>query len=512
MKFTTRAVQGLLGAVILGLGSVSAPAWAQTPAAETFEPQALEATAIWSVATSEVGEHLMPGALLMLHFADNPVQVRREGGVGPVARLIDDQFKAELGLGVGLFERLELGLVLPVVLYQTGDSFPTLPTADSPEMGEMRAHVRGRILQAAGFGLGAQLTGYLPTSRRPAYQSNGKPGLLATLIADYGMRGSIPWRVAANVGWVLRDEQVSQLIVADDRLDFRLGGEVEVLPGTLHVLAMTAGRWEALVNPQNAVSAEYLGGARIFWGDSGWSSTLGAGGGYGRGYGTPDLRLLASIAFGRAAPRLDEAPSQDLVAPCAPGEGSDCAGALPPAREFAQDGSDLKEMARIAAYSSGCAPVAADFDGVYDADGCPVPGSESGARQEDHDSAASVRMIGDRLEILERVHFETASARILPQSFSLLNQVASVLKARPDIKRLRVLGHTDAQGDEAMNLELSQQRAASVKDYLVKRGIDADRLSARGYGLSHPIADNDTVEGRAANRRVEFRVVERSEP
>jgi len=122
-----------------------------------------------------------------------------------------------------------------------------------------------------------------------------------------------------------------------------------------------------------------------------------------------------------------------------------------------------------------------------------------------------VRLVGDRIEILERVHFDTARASIKSRSHSVLNQVASVMKAHPDIVMLRILGHTDDRGEEDANLRLSQQRAVSVKEYLMTQGIDAQRLSARGYGETHPIADNATESGRQNNRRVEFHIIERSD-
>jgi outer membrane protein OmpA-like peptidoglycan-associated protein len=162
----------------------------------------------------------------------------------------------------------------------------------------------------------------------------------------------------------------------------------------------------------------------------------------------------------------------------------------------------------------GCPDVDNDRDGIADADdACPdVPESVNGVDDTDgcpDEGDSAVRLSGDRIEILERVHFDTARASIKSRSHSVLEQVASVMKANADIRLLRVQGHTDSRGDEQDNLELSQQRAVSVKEFLIEQGVDAERLSARGYGESHPIADNDTADGRADNRRVEFHIIER---
>jgi outer membrane protein OmpA-like peptidoglycan-associated protein len=82
-----------------------------------------------------------------------------------------------------------------------------------------------------------------------------------------------------------------------------------------------------------------------------------------------------------------------------------------------------------------------------------------------------------------------------------------VLKANPQIAKVRVEGHTDSVGSDETNLTLSQGRAESVMKYLTDKGVDASRLEAKGFGESKPLADNKTEEGRAKNRRVEFVIV-----
>lgn len=107
--------------------------------------------------------------------------------------------------------------------------------------------------------------------------------------------------------------------------------------------------------------------------------------------------------------------------------------------------------------------------------------------------------------ILRGVNFEFDSARLKPESRSILNQAAEVLKAYPDVN-VDVEGHTDSIGTDAYNLGLSERRANSVKAYLVQQGIAPSRMTPVGYGETVPIDTNDTEEGRANNRRVEFRV------
>ena len=106
--------------------------------------------------------------------------------------------------------------------------------------------------------------------------------------------------------------------------------------------------------------------------------------------------------------------------------------------------------------------------------------------------------------VLKGVNFANNSAQLTPASTVILDEVAASLGKRTDV-RAEIGGHTDDRGAAGYNRSLSQRRAESVRSYLVSRGVDAGRLSARGYGEDSPIADNRTEKGRAENRRVELR-------
>lgn len=113
---------------------------------------------------------------------------------------------------------------------------------------------------------------------------------------------------------------------------------------------------------------------------------------------------------------------------------------------------------------------------------------------------------GERI-ILHGIKFATNSAEVKPVSYPILDESVALLKEHSTIK-VEVAGHTDAVGSDVYNLNLSNRRAESVRDYLILHGIEAERLIARGYGENQPIASNDTEEGRAQNRRIEFRILE----
>jgi OOP family OmpA-OmpF porin len=109
--------------------------------------------------------------------------------------------------------------------------------------------------------------------------------------------------------------------------------------------------------------------------------------------------------------------------------------------------------------------------------------------------------------IFRNINFDFNKANIKSESYPILDEVTEYLKANPNVK-MEVQGHTDSKGTAAYNLKLSDRRAAAVKTYLVGKGIAADRLETKGYGLTKPIAPNDTEENRARNRRVEFKPIQ----
>ena len=115
----------------------------------------------------------------------------------------------------------------------------------------------------------------------------------------------------------------------------------------------------------------------------------------------------------------------------------------------------------------------------------------------------------EKIEINEKVQFETGSAVLKKESESLLDEVAKALSDHPEIKKVRIEGHTDSRAGDHYNKKLSKARAEAVKDYLVSKGVAARRLIARGYGEEKPIADNKTDDGRFQNRRVEFTILKR---
>jgi OOP family OmpA-OmpF porin len=170
-----------------------------------------------------------------------------------------------------------------------------------------------------------------------------------------------------------------------------------------------------------------------------------------------------------------------------------------------------------------CPAEAEDKDSFEDDDGCPDPDNDKDTIADASDRCPNepgvapdgcprkynlVVVTENKIELKQTVFFDTNRATIKPASFALLDEVAQALKDNPAIK-VEIQGHTDSQGVDAFNLQLSQKRADAVRVYLIRKAVTSDRLAARGYGENVPIADNRTAAGRSQNRRVEFVITSR---
>jgi len=150
--------------------------------------------------------------------------------------------------------------------------------------------------------------------------------------------------------------------------------------------------------------------------------------------------------------------------------------------------------------SAGC-PLDTDGDGVPDyLDNCQDTPKGSKVNEK------GCSVVGEKLLILKGIKFEFDSARITKDSEAILDVAVKTLADNPLINT-KIEGHTCSMGTEEYNLGLSLRRAKSVMDYLVSKGISAERLNTEGKGEGHPIASNDTKEGRKENRRIEFVVL-----
>lgn len=122
------------------------------------------------------------------------------------------------------------------------------------------------------------------------------------------------------------------------------------------------------------------------------------------------------------------------------------------------------------------------------------------------DVSELVTLEGDAIIVRESINFEHGKADIDPRSTDLLDAVAAIMSRTETIKLLTIEGHTDTTGEPELNQPLSEARALAVQRYLESKGVDPKRLASVGFGASRPLDSNETEQGRAKNRRVEFKV------
>jgi len=171
-----------------------------------------------------------------------------------------------------------------------------------------------------------------------------------------------------------------------------------------------------------------------------------------------------------------------------------------------------------------------DFDGFEDEDGCPdldndhdripdkldkcpnEPETYNGFEDEDGcpDKGLVIVQRG-KLEIMDKIYFETDKDEILPRSFPLLDQIAGTIKGHPEIRLIEIQGHADERGDDEHNLDLTDRRAKSVMRALEDRNVELGRLKAKGYGETKPICTQHNEDCWSKNRRVEFIIMQRQD-
>jgi outer membrane protein OmpA-like peptidoglycan-associated protein len=286
---------------------------------------------------------------------------------------------------------------------------------------------------------------------------------------------------------VFRGERELVDLTVGSAVSFGLGAEVPLdwrLSGRPVVAMSTLSGELGLGGGATSRPMELLLGARARL-PLGLDVTLAAGPGIGSGYGTPRFRVLLAAAFATPSrpPPVAAAPEPAPVVVAVvepPPE--------PPPTPAPEPEPPAPEPAVVEAPPPAPAPE-------------PLPAPP----------APQVTVTREKVVILQQVHFANDKDVILPDSFPLLEEVARVLVQNPQLLRLRVEGHTDSKGKPVYNTRLSERRARKVRAFLVERGVAEGRLVAKGFGPARPIVPNDTAEGRARNRRVEFVILEQTE-
>ena len=272
--------------------------------------------------------------------------------------------------------------------------------------------------------------------------------------------------------------------------------------------------------------------------ESGFGGGLAGGTGFISGIGTPDVRVIAQIGYAPRVKKPEPLPEvQPEPAPAAPPPPSDRDndGVLDDADRCPDEAEDKdgfededgcpdndNDGDTVLDADDQCRDEAEDKDAFEDDDGCPEPDNDKDGIADAEDAcpneagdaalngcpAAKIDTESGQIEIREQVQFATGKDTLLPESDAILEAVRKVLADAPQIKSLRVEGHTDNVGKPARNLDLSKRRARSVVKWLKSHGVDGARLQAWGCGDTVPAVANDSDENRALNRRVVFALAE----
>ncbi len=430
---------------------------------------------------------------------------------------------ADLTLAMGLGGRFEVAALVPVTVFQTGDTVPgnvLLGTAglENPKLG-----VKARLLGngASGPGLGASVVVALPWGL-------GGPFVHETTTAVEGrVFGEIVqprWSLRAGGGYRARAAAQLFNITLDDELTFAAGGELRIPGPEVGIFAEVAGSTSAahplassnqtpvelLIGGRSEIGRSWLGGENRF------QLTVAGGPGLTPGYGSPVVRGVVALSWSnRPAPRAPEPP------PPPPPEAPKPPPPPPPPAVTDRDQDGILDD------DDECPDEPEDMDGFEDDDGCPDPDNDrdgildaadkcpnepetiNGIDDDDgcpDKGEAAVRIGKEELETLKPIFFETDHSRVRHAYYNVLAQIALTLKAHPEIGRCAVEGHTDDTGPPEWNQKLSVLRAEAVVEFLVGKGVERGRLTAIGHGEKLPWAPNDTESGRAQNRRVIFHI------
>lgn len=467
---------------------------------------------VLSVESGRVVPHREAVGAAWLGHANDPLVLHRLGDGRRVASLVGGRTSGALSAAVGILDRAQLAIEVPVILHQSRQSGAvTPPSVTGFGFGSLRLVPKVGLLEAGRHGLDlAVLAGVnVPLGGQDFVGSElaVQPELAAS-------RSFGAVRLAANLGATIRDEATL--------LDARLGNELSAQVGAAYALAPRFGLpLEAGLALAAAVSASdpfgrsdetsaELRGYGAF--DPIPALRLLAGGGLGLepGWGTPDWRIFAGaqMGFPRRSARV-AAPAAEVALAVAAPPAAPAAPAAPPDvdGDGVADADDRCPTVPGPAENGGCPDTDGDGDGLAAReDDCPdLAGS---AAHRGCPPRSTVALEGDRIRFEGTIYFGLASAVIQRRSSELLDGIAAVIAAHPELARIRVEGHTDAQGGRAYNQALSERRADSVVRALTARGVPSERLVPAGFGLERPVAPNTTRAGRAKNRRVELHVVD----
>ncbi|MGK0357933.1 MAG: outer membrane protein OmpA-like peptidoglycan-associated protein [Bradymonadia bacterium] len=530
---------------------------------QNFKP-AVGTWNILSVETAETAEVGLFVPSLYVNYGANPL-VRRDANDDVATEIVSDLLTFNIMGVIGIHDRIELGLDVPLNQVSGSDLQATLGGEEGFALGDVRAIPKFRLLggkRGETVGIAISVPTSFPTGDKERGVGEGQIVVNPKLVLDFRFGGVT---IALNGGFRLRPENEpigdSDLILGNE---ITYGGGVSAELGSKDVLllaeAFGAAPASTLDGDPAAAPLEALLGLR-FWA-GGLAITPGGGVGIIPDYGSPDFRVLLGLAWhDRAEPApppkdtdgdgLMDADDQCPLEPEDKDGFEDAEGCPDPDNDkdtildvndkCPMDPEDIdtfedadgcpdpdNDKDLILDVNDKCPLDPEDKDGFEDEDGCPDPDNDkdgildvddqcplqpevfNGVKDTDGcpDTGGRIQVTCKEISFDGKVFFDTDKAIIKKKSFGLLDELVDLLKGASFITKVRVEGHTDDRGSDVYNTDLSDRRARSVLEYITGKGIASDRLVSKGFGEAQPLKSNKSRTGRAENRRVAFVILE----
>ena len=512
-----------------------------------FRPSELT-TDGFAVSNADGQGHLRFGFQVYFDYSRDPMELQVTNGPIPDQRLalVHSQLTGHLTCSLGLWERLVIFMDVPYTfilgdnLTDEGAAFlqsvglgSLIPTGSG--LGDLYLGARGVLYGTRQniFQLAAQatLTTNTASASRPQQNYLGEPNKSPHIGGWFEVLGTFNAgelvRIPLNLGYKTGFTQDIPSLGIDNQLTF--GAAVQVLLGqdrfmlTMEAFGRTAAASGTGFGGRQESPVELLGGFKYLH-PKGFAVGAAGTGGVTSGYGNPDWRLIGMLGY--TMPEKEVAAVVDT-------DGDGIVDELDACPNEPEDFDGFRD-------EDGCPDFDNDADGILDLDDAcpnePGPPANHGCPDSDRDGDGVPDRIDNcpdepgpvenqgcpeeqlvvieesRLEVLDKIYFNTNSAQLQRRSHAVLDNVAAVLNAHPEIPMIRVEGYTDSTGPSAYNMRLSRRRAESVIRYLVEQGgVSQERLIPEGFGETRPlVADANTKMKLAQNRRVQFHLAERA--
>ncbi len=483
---------------------------------------------ILSTHGGEIMDFLEMNIGLSFMYSYKPLVLEFTDTTGTTTRnILEHKFEADLAFAVGLWKYIDIAMNLPINLYHGGEGLYEAKMhaagvgdmAFFPRVGYTfeKDKVSIAFIPEVTIPTGRQvdrLMGYATATFVPTFA-------VSAVLGDFG--------IATDLFYRLMDKRELADLTAGDEIGLKLAGRytpIDPLDIEAEIIARTVAT--DFFSASNAIFVDGNVGVQyrfpqvpglMLHGGAGWGMT--------QGYGLPVVRVFTGLVYD--LPAADDEPEPVAPPPPAPEPKPEPAPAPPPPPPAPEPPKDTDKDGLLDP-DDKCPDEPEDKDQFEDTDGCPDPDNDKDTVLDEKDSCPNeeetlngfmdedgcpdkapekelekIVVTEKEIEIKDQVLFALNRADISSKSFAMLDEIASVLIANPKIK-IKIEGHTDNLGKPASNKKLSQDRADSVRSYLIRKGVAADRLTAEGFGQERPIADNATKTGREANRRVEFHI------